>query len=260
MVQSNKLRQLLDEDKPSLCVRVNTLWPDLVEIVGNLGIYDYVEFAEEYAPFDLQGMDNFCRTAELHDLGTMIKLDQDPRLFLAQRAIGSGFQSVLFVDCRTREEVEHCVRICRPDTPEDGGLYGAAGRRFAYGSSGHEEFSQMLRDIVVAIMVEKKVLVDDLENVLSVPGVDMVQWGPSDYTMSSGLERGDPKVKEAERYVIETSLEMGVAPRIELNDLNDVEYYLDLGVKHFRIGNDISILRQFWQEKGTRLGDMLTES
>ncbi|MEA3407472.1 MAG: aldolase/citrate lyase family protein [Chloroflexota bacterium] len=260
MIRPNKLRQLLDEDRPSLCVRVNTLWPDLVEFVGSLGIYDYIEFAEEYAPFDLQGMDNFCRAAELYDLGTMIKLDQDPRLFLAQRAIGSGFQSILFVDCRTRQDVERCVRICRPDTPEDGGLYGAAGRRFAYGSSGHDEFSQALRDIVVAIMVEKRVLVDDLENVLSVPGVDMVQWGPSDYSMSSGLERGDPEVKEAERYVIETSLKMGVAPRIELNDLDDVEYYLNLGVRHFRIGNDVSILRNFWREKGTRLRDMLAQS
>jgi 2-keto-3-deoxy-L-rhamnonate aldolase RhmA len=257
MVRPNKLRQLLNEGKPSLCVRVNTLWPDLVEFVGSLGIYDYIEFAAEYAPFDMQGMDNFCRSAELYGLGTMIKLDQDPRLFLAQRAIGSGFQSILFVDCRTKEEVERCVRICRPDTPEDGGLYGAAGRRFAYGSSGHDEFSQMLRDIVVAIMVEKKVLIDDLENVLSVPGVDMVQWGPSDFTMSSGLKRGDAQVKETERYVIETALKKGVAPRIELQSLDGVEYYLDLGVRHFRIGNDVTILRDYWRENGTKLQSML---
>lgn len=260
MIRRNRLRQLLNENKPSLCVRVNTLWPDLVEFVGSLGIYDYIEFAAEYAAFDMQGMDNFCRSAELYGLGTMIKLDQDPRLFLAQRAIGSGFQSILFVDCRTREEVEQCVRICRPDTPEDGGLYGAAGRRFAYGSSGHDEFSQALRDIVVAIMVEKKVLIDDLEEVLSIPGVDMVQWGPSDFTMSSGLKRGDPAVKETERYVIETSLKKGVAPRIELQSLDGVEYYLDLGVRHFRIGNDVSILRRFWQENGAKLQSMLAQS
>lgn len=259
MMRPNKLRQLLNEDKPSLCVRLNSLWPDLVELVGALGIYDYVEFAAEYAAFDMLGMDNFCRTAELYGLGTMIKLDQDPRLFLAQRAIGSGFQSVLFVDCRTVAEVEQCVRICRPDTPEDGGLYGAAGRRWGYQSAGHAEYSQALRDIVVAIMAEKKVLVDDLESVLDIPGVDMVQWGPSDYTMSSGLKRGDPAVKEAERFVIEASLKKGVAPRIELESLDDVEYYLNLGVKHFRIGNDVSVLRRYWQEQGTRLRDMLAK-
>jgi 4-hydroxy-2-oxoheptanedioate aldolase len=109
-------------------------------------------------------------------------------------------------------------------------------------------------------MVEKKILVDDLENVLSVPGVDMVQWGPADYTMSSGLKRGDPAVKEAEKYVIETSLKKGVTPRIELESLDGVEYYLNLGVRHFRIGNDFSVLRRFWQENGAKLRDMLTKS
>lgn len=257
MMRPNKLRQLLNEDKPSLCVRVNSLWPDLLEIVGSLGVYDYVEFAAEYAAFDMLGMDNWCRAAELSGLGTMIKLDQDPRLFLAQRAIGSGFQSILFVDCRTKEEVAECVRICRPDTPEDGGLYGAAGRRWGYRSTGHDEYSQALRDIVVAIMAEKKVLVDDLEAMLDIPGVDMIQWGPADYTMSSGLKRGDPAVKEAERWVIETCLKKGVAPRIELELLDGVEYYLNLGVKHFRIGNETTILRRFWGENGKRLHDML---
>jgi 2-keto-3-deoxy-L-rhamnonate aldolase RhmA len=257
VIRENKLRRLLNENKPSLCVRVNTLWPDLVEFVGALGIYDYIEFAAEYAVFDMQGMDNFCRAAELHGMGTMIKLDQDPRMFLAQRAIGSGFQSLLFVDCRTKEEVEQCVRVSRPDTPQDGGLYGAASRRFAYACSGHEEFCQELRDVVVAIMVEKKMLIDNLEEVLSVPGVDMVQWGPSDFTMSSGLKRGDPAVKEMERYVIETSLRKGIAPRIELESVDGVEYYLDLGVRHFRIGNDLSILRRFWLDNGTKLQAML---
>jgi 4-hydroxy-2-oxoheptanedioate aldolase len=260
MIRENKLRRLLNEGQPSLCVRVNTLWPDLVEMVGALGIYDYVEFAAEYAAFDMQGMDNFCRAAELYGLGTMIKVDQDPRMALAQRAIGSGFQSVLFVDCRTKEEVAECVSFCRPDAPTDGGTYGAASRRFAYSCVGHEEFCQTLRDVVVAIMIEKKVLIDDLDAVLSVPGIDMVQWGPSDFTMSSGLQRSDPLVKETERRVIETALQKGIAPRIELESLEGVDYYLDLGVRHFRIGNDLSVLRRFWKENGSALRDMLTHA
>ncbi|NLX44218.1 MAG: 2,4-dihydroxyhept-2-ene-1,7-dioic acid aldolase, partial [Chloroflexi bacterium] len=243
MFRPNVLRRLLEQGQPSLCVRVNSIWPDMVEMVGALGLYDYVEFAAEYGTFDLAGLDNFCRAAELYGMGTMIKLDQDPRLFLAQRAIGAGFQSVLFVDCRNRAEVEQCVRICRPDTPADGGLYGAASRRFAYASSGRDEFSQALRDVVVAIMVEKRALVDDLENCL-VPGVDLVQWGPSDYAMSSGLQPGDPAIREAERHVIETCLRRGVTPRIELESLDNVEYYLQLGVRHFRIGTDVGILRR----------------
>jgi 2-keto-3-deoxy-L-rhamnonate aldolase RhmA len=258
-MRANKLRQLLDAGQPTLCARVNTVWPDIVEIIGQTGAFDYVEFAAEYAPFTLHDLDNFCRAAELYDLSTMIKLDQDPRLYLAQRAIGSGFQSILFVDVRTVEEVEHCVRIVRPDTPEDGGLFGAAARRFAYDAGGHEAFSQALRDVVVAVMIEKKVAVDHLEEILAVPGLDMIQWGPSDYTMSSGLSRGSPEVKAAERRVVETALKMGVAPRIELQGLDNVEYYLDMGVRHFRIGTDMAILQRFWKENGEALRKRVSE-
>ncbi len=91
-------------------------------------------------------------------------------------------------------------------------------------------------------MAEKRSLVDDLENCL-VPGVDMVQWGSSDYSMSSGLTAGDPAIKEAERYVVETCLKKGAAPRVELKGLDNVEYYRGLGIKHFRIGTDWAFCR-----------------
>lgn len=261
-MRPNRIRQLLASGRPTIAARTCSVWPDVVEIIGHTGLYDYVEFAAEYGPFDLHDLDNYCRAAELYGLGTMIKLDHDNREFLAQRAIGSGFQSVLFTDCRSAEEVRECVRICRPDTPQDGGLFGAAARRFAYDESPRDKFSQALRDVVVAIMVEKQALVEQLEEALSVPGVDLVQWGPSDWSMSSGFTgtRNSPELRAVERRVIETSLNMGVAPRIELESLDGVEYYLEMGVRHFRIGTDVAILRRFWKENGAKLRDIVAKA
>src|SRR5207245_3630655 len=54
------------------------------------------------------------------------------------------------------------------------------------GYGGTKEYVQALRDIVVAIMIEKPGTVDTLAEVLSVKGVDMVQWGGSDYSMGIG--------------------------------------------------------------------------
>ena len=258
-MRANKLRQMLNADQPTMCARINTVWPDIVELIGLTGIYDYVEFAAEYGPFTLADLDNFCRAAELYDLSTMIKVDQAPRLYQAQRAIGAGFQSVLFVDCRTVEDVQECVRVVRPDTPEDGGIYGAAARRFAYDMKSRDEFSQALRDVVVAIMVEKKALVDRLDEILAVPGVDMVQWGPSDYGMSSGLTGRTAEIKAVERMVIEKSIQAGVPPRIELMNLDNIDYYLDLGVRHFRMGTDMAILKRFWQTQGEALRERLAK-
>lgn len=262
-MRPNKLRQMLDSGQTTIAARTHTAWPDVVELIGHLGLYDYVEYAAEYGTFGLPDLDNYCRAAELFNLGTMIKLDQDPRLFMAQRAIGSGFESVLFVDCRTVEDVEECVRICRPDTPADGGLFGAAGRRFAYSGGDREEFVQALRDVVVAIMIEKAAAVEQLDEILSVPGVDMIQWGPSDFTMSSGLyatRNYAAEVKKVERRVFETAIEKGVAPRVELSNLDNVQYYLDMGVKHFRIGDDMPILRDFWKQNGEGLRKLVSGS
>src|SRR5258708_2412546 len=123
-MRRNKLRELLKAGKPTLGTHLHSTWPSVVEAVGHSGMFDYVEFVAEYAPFELYALDDFCRAAELHDLSSMIKVDQEPRTFLAQRGIGAGFQSVLFADCRTVDDARACIRAVRPDTPEDGGIFG----------------------------------------------------------------------------------------------------------------------------------------
>src|SRR5574338_1561782 len=167
MMRTNKLRLLLQSGQPTLGTRLHNCSPTLVEIVGHTGMFDYVEFLAEYSSFTLPDLENFCRSAELFDLGTMIKIDTEPRQFLAQRAIGSGFQSVLFADSRTVEDVRECVRVVRPDTPQDGGTYGAAMRRFTFmGYGGGPEYVQALRDVVVVMMIEKFPAVECLDEIL----------------------------------------------------------------------------------------------
>ncbi len=255
-MRPNTFRELLKAEKPTLATHIHTTWPSIIEAIGHTGMYDYVEFVGEYGPFDLYALDDMCRAAELHNLGTMIKVDQEPRGFIASRAIGSGFQSVLFSDCRSVEDVRECVAIARPETPEDGGTFGVATRRFTYmGYGGSKEYVKALQDIVVVLMIEKKGAVDNLEAILEVPGVDMIQWGGSDYSMSVGKagERGSPEIKAVERRVIETSLKMGVPPRAEINTADDAKYYLDLGVRHFCIGTDVVILHNWWKAHGESL-------
>jgi 2-keto-3-deoxy-L-rhamnonate aldolase RhmA len=114
---------------------------------------------------------------------------------------------------------------------------------------------QALRDVVVILMVEKAALVDCLEEALAVPGVDMIQWGPSDYSMSVGRagERGSAELKAIEKQVIKTALRMGVAPRAEINSPDEAKYYLDLGVRHFCMGWDFSVLYRWWRTNGEAL-------
>ena len=255
-MRPNKLRELLKADKPTVATHIHTTWPSVIEAIGHTGLYDYVEFVGEYGPFDLHDLDNMGRAADLYGMSMMIKVDQEPRGFIAQRAIGSGFHSVLFSDCRSVEEARECVRMARPETPADGGSYGVATRRFTYmGYGGTLEYVQALRDIVVVLMIEKHGAVENLEEILSIDGVDMIQWGGSDYSMSVGRagERNSSEIKKTERQVIETAVRMGVPPRAEINTADQAKYYLDLGVRHFCIGTDITILHGWWKSQGDEL-------
>ncbi len=250
-MRKNKIRELLNEGKPTLGTHVHSTWPSIIEAVGHTGIYDYVEFVAEYVPYDMRDLDNLCRAAELYDLGMMIKLDYTANQLFAQRAFGSGFGSVLFADAHNVEEAKECILSVRPDTPEDGGNFGVGMRRSSYmGYGGTPEYVQAIRDIVVVLMIEKKGAVENLEEILALPGVDMTQWGPSDYSVSVGKVKGDPAIKEAETKVIKTCLEMGVRPRIEIGTPDQARYYLDMGVRDFCMNTDLVILFQWWKQNG----------
>jgi 4-hydroxy-2-oxoheptanedioate aldolase len=255
-MKANPLRQKLNAGLPSFGTRLHNIWPASVEALGHTGLFDNVEFLAEYAPFDLPALDNFCRAAELFGMAAIIKVDAEPRAFLAQRGVGAGFAGVLFADVRSADEARQCVRICRPDTPEDGGNFSVAMRRFAYMNyGGTAEYVEYLRNIVVMVMIEKRAAVEQLDEILAVPGIDMIQWGPADYSMSIGKpgERDHPEVRAAERRVIEAALKAGIPPRAEINHPDQAPYYLDLGVRHFNLGVDLSILFNWWRENGEKL-------
>ena len=264
-MRRNRLRELLNDDKPTLGTHLHSSWPSIVELVGHSGMFDYVEFVAEYAPYDLYALENIGRAGDLFDhMSSMMKIEQQPRTYLTVRAIGSGIQNVLFADPRTPEDVQECVRAVRAESPETGGLHGVGMRRdvgFVL-EGGTEAFVQALEDAVVALMIEKASAVENLEALLSVKGVDMVQFGPADYSMSLGLagQWDHPKVKEAERYVIETALKMGIAPRAEISHPDEARAYLDIGVKHFCIGTDVSILFNWFKECGGQMGKLLDRS
>ena len=223
-MKPNTLRKLINENKPTIGTHVLTVWPGMTEVIGHAGTIDYVEFTATYTPHDLFALENFGRTIDLFEnMSSMIKLDQEPRIYLAKKAVNSGIQNVLFADVRTVEDVKECVASMKPDTPTGKGKAGVAmSRHMGYIYPNNTSLADSVKSAeegVIALMIEKKTAVENLESLLSVPGVDMVQFGPGDYSMSIGKAgaASDPTVLEAESYVIKTALSMGIQPRAEMD-------------------------------------------
>ena len=261
-MRPNRLRQLLNEGKPSIGTHIHSSWPSVHELVGHSRMFDYIEFVAEYAPYDLYSLENIGRAIDLFPhMSSMMKSEQEPRTWLTVRAIGSGIQNVLFADPRTREDVEECVQAVRAEAPHVNGRHGVGMRRdvsFVL-DCGTEEFVQSLDEAVIAVMIEKKSAVENLDDLLSAPGIDMVQFGPADYSMSLGLtgQFTHPEVVEAEKFVIETALAKGIQPRAEINSPDQAKRYLDMGVSHFCIGTDMVILFEWFKANGSAMRDLV---
>jgi 2-keto-3-deoxy-L-rhamnonate aldolase RhmA len=255
-MKRNRLREQLLSGRPTVGTHLFLDDPTVVETVGSTGVFDYVEFLGEYAPYDLHRLENFCRAAELHDLGTLIKVDWEHRRFIAQRSVGAGFDGVLFADPRSPADVADCVQCMRPDTPEHGGTFGAGARRHARpGYAGDVEYVNSVAESVVAVMIEKASAVEQLDEILAQPGIDMVQWGPADYAMSIGRpgERDSAAVRDVERTVLAQCAAAGIPARAEINSVEEAKRYLDLGIRHFCIGYDLFVIHQILHDRGEAL-------
>jgi 4-hydroxy-2-oxoheptanedioate aldolase len=260
-MRRNILRERLSANKPTLGTHLMSVWPTLVEIVGSNRYYDYVEFTFEYAPFTMHDLDNLGRALELSNLSGMIKIEQQQWTHQAMRAIGSGIQNALFADVRTVEDAKECVAAVRAEAPGKHGRHGVGLRRDV-GTMlevGKPAFVEALDEAVVAIMVEKAECVEDLDAILSVPGVDMVQFGPGDYAMGVGVagQFNHPLVMAAERKVFECARKHGIHFRAEISDARAADRHLEMGVQHFCMGWDPLILNTWWRENGHAMSERL---
>jgi 2-keto-3-deoxy-L-rhamnonate aldolase RhmA len=265
-MRRNPLRERLNAGKPTVGTHILSAWPTLVELIGHSKQYDYVEFTAEYAPFTMHDLDNLGRSFELMNMSGMIKIEQTQYTHQAMRAIGAGFQSVLFADIRSVEDAKLAVDAVRAETTMAKGVRGrgrlGVGMRRDVGTvrtGGTPAYVDALNEVVIAIMVEKKSCVDDLDRILSVPGIDMVQFGASDFSMSIGktAQFNHPDVLAAETKTIQTALKKGLHPRVELRDPSQAQRYLEMGVKHFCIGWDVRILADWWDTKGAEMRKLL---
>jgi len=262
-LRKNLLRELLTQGKPTLGTHVLVPWPGVIEVIGHSGMFDYVEYVGEYSSWDMHDLDNIGRAIELFpNMTGMMKVEEQTQGFIAQRAIDAGIQNVLFTDCRTAEEVRQCVKYVRPETPDAKGIHGGNMRR-AVGyvvEAGSAAWTKAMNEVVCAFMIEKKVTMDNLEKILAVPGVDMVQFGPSDYSISIGKPGASrtPEVKQVEKQMIKMAQAKGIPARVEINSFEDAQPYLELGVKHFCIGWDLRMIFDYCKRHGEGLRKQLS--
>ncbi|MBN1685238.1 MAG: hypothetical protein JW852_01210 [Spirochaetales bacterium] len=261
-MKKNVLREMLNAGKPTIGTHVISPWPGIIEIIGKSGAFDYIEYVGEYSPFSIDGLENIGRTFELFpEMSSMMKVEEQTRGFIASRSIDAGIQNVLFTDVRSAAEAKECVRCVRAESPEQGGTHGVSMRRgpdyYVYGSL--QQWVKAMKDVVIAFMIEKKGAMENLDAILDVEGVDMVQFGPADYSVSMGMadRMQSAEVQNAQKEMVKKALAKGVHPRVEIGGYEEAKPWLDLGVRHFCIGWDIVTIAAWCTEQAEGMKKLL---
>ena len=128
-------------------------------------------------------------------------------------------------------------------------------------SGSSEAGLQAARDIVVCVMIEKRGAVEEIDEILHIPGLDMIQWGGTDYAMNIGVDfrREHPDVVAASVQVFEAALASEVAPRAEVTGPETAEEYKQMGVRHFSVGTDLAYVSAGWKRDAKQMGAFMAD-
>jgi 2-keto-3-deoxy-L-rhamnonate aldolase RhmA len=141
----------------------------------------------------------------------------------------------------TKEEASRAVRACLYP-PQ--GIRGCGPRR---ASCYYSEIVKYVKtsndDVLVVVMIESQLALDNLDEILSVPGVDAVFIGPDDLSLNLGIfqQRDHQKFKAALARVLDACKAHGVAPGMHCNE-NNINDALSMGFKFCALNDDDTFL------------------
>jgi len=169
------------------------------------------------------------------------------------KILDAGVYGVICPMINTREQAETLVRACR--YPPVG--YRSYGPVRASIYAGPEYGDRANQDILVIPMIETQEALKNLDDILSVPGVDAVYVGPADMSLALGcrprLDQTDPPVVEAQQKVVAACKRHGVVAGIHNNTTAYALKMIADGFQFVTIASDSRFLAAKASEETTAL-------
>lgn len=209
--KQNNMRRLLNEGK-----RVFGAWlliPSTitVEIAGWAGL-DFCVIDNEHGWFNDETVGEMIRAAENVGISLIVRVvENNPGLIL--KVLNAGGDGVIVSHIRTRADAEATVRAARYAPHGFRGQMHSM-RREGYGTIDNKEYLAALnREIMVFLTIEDVEGIENLDEIASVPGVDVLLIGRADLAQSMGMpgEVNHPDVIAAEEKIHAAAKAHGLA-------------------------------------------------
>jgi len=156
--------------------------------------------------------------------------------------LDAGALGIVCPMVNTREQCEAFVGACRY-APMGGRSWGPVRIPFA---NPPEYLEWANKNVATLAMIETQEALDNLDDILSTPGLDALYVGPSDLAISLGEtpdpNAGAPKVKAAIEQIFEAAGRHGVAPCIHTGGGEMAKEYLAKGWRLTTIQNDLRMM------------------
>ena len=237
-------KDLLKKDGPILGLYVQSPDPYVVEMAKAAG-FDFIRLDNEHVLFDYSQLKELLRVALLLRMPCQIRISD---LTDVTKLLDAGATGIVVPDVNTRERAQKAVSLTKYHPLGERGVYNLpapAGRYLAAaGCATFDEYVKVANDLVtLTIQVEDVKAAAYIDEIVSLPGIDMVSSGKGDISQSVGKpgQTNDPEVAEFERLLVRKALEHGKTPVLLARGPEYVTEMLKAGVKVFTAGPDEQI-------------------
>ena len=227
--------------------------PAIVEIIGNCG-FDFIIFDMEHAPLGILEIERLIRSAELTGMVPFVRIGKD-RSEDILRVLEAGAMGVVVPHIVSAHEISRVIETVKyPPVGKRGACRGVRAAR--YGDTDFAEFTHSAnRNTWVIALVEDVEGCENIEEILSVPGLNAVNPGPGDLATILGVpgQTDHPKVVEVVERVIKAgrSKEMPVA--MYITELSKAAEWIQKGANMMIYSIDARIIMEAYRDSLRRL-------
>lgn len=208
MDQPNRVLKALRDGRMAYGYNLTFPAPQIIDIMAPLD-FDFVWLDCEHGPFTLQDVEHACRAAEAVGI-TPIGRVPNIQSHVVLQYLDRGMKGIMGPHIATRADAEQLVRACKFG-PEGDRSYGAnRGTGYDYALPGPEgwadrrDFYKDANDnMLVGALLEDAQVIDELDGILEVDGIDYFGVGHNDFGQSIGKPgMGDSPEVQAEQAKI----------------------------------------------------------
>ncbi len=205
----NVVKDMLKAGKAAVGTSVSLGSP--VELLADAG-FDFLLFDTQHSPVEIKELQHQIRAMKGKKAIPIVRVGANDQALICY-ALDIGAKGIIVPMVNSKEEAAHMVRCCK--YPPDG-IRSAAGMRGEWGEfKDFDGYMSAVNDELLIIpMIETLKALKNLDEILSVPGIDVLLVGPSDLSIALGiaLDYHNPKYRETLDRIAEACNNAGVIP------------------------------------------------